>query len=155
MIVNLKKPGMVNLGNKVTLKPGPNSVDLKMWKEKRNHPIIKHYIEEGLIVEEQDIEEVEAIGEDASAQKKAEIEHLKTLKVPQAKQLVEETTNVELLKAWSDVEDRNQVKSALKKQLEKLTEPAEKRDRAQTRQIVTGRGPEVVEVQVTPGPQDD
>lgn len=155
MLVTLKKPGMINLGNKMTLKPGPNTVDLQVWKKRRTHPIIAKMLEDGLIVEEQEIEDVEKIGANPHAQKEAELEHLKTLKIPQAKALVEETTSVELLNGWLAREDRNQVKGAITKQIEKLTAPAEKRDRNQTRQIVTGRGPDVVELEARPGAQDD
>lgn len=151
MLITLTKPGLVSLDGKDSrLLPGPNQIASKEWKIHRTHPIIKVMIDEGDIVEEQEIEDV-----DDDQDVTDDFEHLKTLKAPQAKSLVEKTTNVKLLGEWLSREDRAPVKAALNKQIAVMNEPLEKRDRTQARQITTGKGADHVELEVRPNASDD
>lgn len=156
MIVNFKRAGRLNV-NGVILIPGSNKVDPKAWLEARKHPHIQHKLDEGIIVEETDIEEMIEASEQGSAVVDTKMfEHLATLKVPQARQLVEETMDLGLLEEWQKRETRNQVKSSLKKQIELLKEPLQTRDRTEKRQLSgTGVKMDVIEVSATPNASDD
>lgn len=167
MIVNFKKAGRLQVGS-IVLIPGPNKVDPKAWLEMRQHPTIARKIDDGQIVEETDIEEVTELVKQAESQKGSTpaavaavvdvkmYEHLLTLKVPQARSLVEETVELKLLEEWQKRETRNQVKSSLKKQIELMKEPMEERDRSAKRQLSgTGMTPDVIEVKANPSAQDD
>lgn len=152
MIIVNTKPNVLHVNGK-TLMPGTNVVEPSWWAKTRMHPSIQKRLELGIIEEETDAEEAEQLGDELAPEMAAD--HLKSLKVNQAKALIEQTVDLKLLKTWQEREDRNQVKGVLKRQIEKLEEAPEMRDRSQTRQIVTGRGPDVIEVKATPGAQDD
>lgn len=152
MIVINEKPTILHTNGR-RLMPGTNVVEPSWWAKTRKHKSIQKRLELGLIVEETDFEESESLGDDLAPE--AAREHLKTLKVAQAKALVEDTVDLPLLKAWLEREDRNQVKGVLKRQIERLEEPAEMRDRSKGRQIVTGRGLETIEVTARPDARDD
>lgn len=157
MIVNQTKPNLLHVNGK-KLMPGPNKVDLKWWSETRKHPSIQKRLDAGTIIEEQDFDEMmEATsqGENPEAESTLDVSLLKDMKANQAINVVKETTSLELLQAWLGVEERASVVKAIEKQITELKTPLEDLDRNQARQIVTGKGPEVVELTANPGPQDD
>lgn len=139
----------------LTLRSGANQVDPKIWAVARNHPSIKKKLEDGILCEETDFSAVQAAVDNGLPIDEAMFDHLKTLKVPQAKALVHETTDMKLLEEWQKREDRNQVKSALNKQITILKAPPEKRDRSEKRQQSTGASVEEIVIPNKPGPQDD
>lgn len=163
MLVNNTKPTMIHVNGK-TLKPGVNSVDVAFWKKVRKHKTIAKFIDEGTLVEETELPEDEEILNDekalqeegiGNAYSEEDYAYLSECKVPQARNVVAETFDPQLLNEWMKRETRNQVKGAIKKQLEVLAEETQERDRSQARQIVTGRGPEIVELQARPSAIDD
>lgn len=157
MIVNQTKPNLLHVNGK-KLMPGPNKVDLKWWSEARKHPSIQKRLDAGTIIEEQDFDEMMAEteqGENTEAESTLDVSLLKDMKANQAISVVKETTSIELLTAWLGVEERASVVKVIEKQIAELKTPLEDLDRNQARQIVTGKGPEVVELTANPGPQDD
>ncbi len=143
MIVNHKRSGVLNADG-VVLKPGPNQVDIKAWENSRKHPMIKKLMDLGEIVEESEFDENLKLS--AKEEKSADETILSPMKIPQAKALVEETVDLELLEQWKKSEKRNQVIGSINSQIDKLKAPAEERDRSESRQVSTGKGP--IEVQV-------
>lgn len=149
MLVKLTTPNLYHLSETDKLIPGMNKVDLEKWLVFREHPIIKLDIENGIIEEEQDIEEVKATGD------QSDIHALKGLRFNNARSLIKDTMDKILLNQWLQVEEKDNIKELIKKQLEALDKPLEKRDRNKSRQITTGKGPEMVELEVTPNASDD
>lgn len=164
MIVKNEKPNLFHVGG-LRLMPGLNVLDVFAWAKVREHPSVQKRLDLGLITEEsgfeEELERMKGLGaEDESKEtsdlaKEEALGHLKELKQNQAKLLVEATTDLFLLEGWLKREDRNIVKGYLKKQLETMKAPVEKRDRGQTRQITTGKEPEVIQVKATPSSEDD
>lgn len=151
MLVNNVKPSIINHLGGFMIKPGVNRIPNKTWKDMKVHPTIARKIEEGQLVEEQDSVELEAAGDERSAER----DHLKEMKPPHAKALIEQTMDLELLKLWLSVETRNQLKGSLQRQIKSLEEPATPRDRSKSRQIETGRGVVTETLTAKPGAQDD
>jgi hypothetical protein len=154
MIVKNEKSNLFHHDGR-TLMPGTNTVSVDWWKKARKHPSVKRRLEMGTLVEETDLEEAamaEALGETPD---EVALQHIKSLNVSNAKNLVSDTVDVALLKGWLEVEGRKGVKDAITAQLAKLEAPAEMRDRSAPRGVVTGKGPEVVHVTASPGAQDD
>lgn len=154
MLVKHNNPTFFHLTNNKgeivsSLIPGVNKIDLETWLEYREHPIVKAMLAEGTLEEEQDIEEVKASGD------KGDIHALKGLRLSNAKSLIKETMDKILLNQWLQVEEKDNVKDLIKKQLEDLEKPLEKRDRSKSRQVTTGKGPEMVELEATPNASDD
>lgn len=102
----------------VNLKPGANKVPVSWAKEAIKHPIIKIYMDEGMLEF------------DFPAGKEALdlTQYLTTLKQTEAVSTVKSTIDLGLLKAWFKVEKRPQVKGAINKQLAALAEPTKYRD---------------------------
>ncbi len=155
MLVNNTKPNLLATHGK-HLKPGVNQVDPKWWAKVRKHPTIAARLEKGSLVEEMAFEEAQdavSLGDEGAEQ--AAVEHIGSLSVNHAKALIKDTIDMVLLKAWKKFDDRKGVKTAVDEQLGKLTAEPEIRDRSQVRQISTGKGPQVINVQATPGAKDD
>lgn len=166
MIINLRKPTLFRLtdpdvgGQDLILKPGLNSVSAAQWKKHANHPQVKHHINSGaLIVEDEPSEMVgDASTLDLStpeATLAADVASLKSQKPAAAVVYAEQVLDINLAKAWLAAENRAPVKNALKAQIAKLEEELELRDRSQSRQITTGNEPEKVELVVSPNASDD
>src|SRR5690606_29612954 len=100
MIVTNKKPNIIHV-NGIRLKPGVNTVDGDWWAKTRKHPTIQKKLELGLLVEEYDAElsEIRTELDGKDADREADFEHIKTLSVSNASRLVQETVDLELLKA--------------------------------------------------------
>jgi hypothetical protein len=142
--------------NGKTLMPGVNVVDPKWWANAKKHPSVKKLLDAATLTEEmdpQEAEDAEALGDEGASE--AVIDHITTQTVNQARGLVNDTVDVDLLKKWLARDERKSVKEAITKQLAKLEAEPEMRDRTKSRQITTGKGPDVVEVNATPGAQDD
>ncbi len=151
MIVNYKRPGVHNAEG-IILKPGANAVDVKEWAKVRVHPMIKMAIESGEIVEESEVDESMFTTMTKDEDQAGEDSILSGMKIPQAKGLVEETTDLELLNRWKRTENRNQVIGAIKAQLEKVQAPAEKREEMSHQQTV-GVGVKTINV-ANPGDRE-
>lgn len=155
MLVNNAKSNIISTHGKM-LKPGVNKVDPKWWAKVREHPQIRIKLEKGTLEEVTEFEEAqahEALGDDGADE--MAIDHITTLSLNAAKALIKDTIDLDLLKAWKAKDKRKGVKEACDAQIEKVTAAPEIRDRTQSRQIVTGKGPEVVEVEAKPSAQDD
>lgn len=152
MIIQNNRKTITNLEGKITLKPGNNTVETALWAELRKNPIVKKKMEADELVEMSDFDEEMAKvanGEEGAPSSSAEHDEnfLLEQKVPAARMIVEQTTDLELLEKWLAKENRNQVKSVLNKQIAVLKEPNEKRDRNQKRQVSgSGMQPEVIEL---------
>jgi hypothetical protein len=150
MLLNNTKKSIINHLGGFMIMPGVNPIENKTWKEMKKHPTIARKLEEGELVEEMDAGALEA-GDEQLAQR----DHLLSLKEPQARGLVEQTFDLALLNLWLSVEKRNRVKGVIQKQIKTMETPAPNRDRSQSRQIETGRGPVVENLTARPGAQDD
>ena len=147
MLVRNETPGLIAHGE-MKLIPGINTVDMKAWLEARKHKSIRVRIEKGMLVEESDVDaflesqQTDTPSEsEVGAYSEEDKNYLKTLSVPNAKNVVAETFDLPLLQAWKEREDRNQVKGALNKQIELLGEALPDRDRSKMGQMSTGGEP--------------
>lgn len=98
---------MLNL-NHMNLKPGTNFVDAKLFEKEL--PTCKAMIDAGMI----------ELQDDSTEEENADQTDLKSYSVRKGKQLVEVTTDEEILKGWLKVEDRSTLITAIEVQLEKL-----------------------------------
>ena len=141
MIVKLNKKTFVHLhGIKgfesgKTLQPGANEISSKNWKEYEKHPTIKAMIDAGEIETDETADEFE--GKSESEESDMDANHIAEMKNGQAISTVKDTVNVGLLQKWlakekSAKKERPTVISAIEKQIELVTTPGEKRDRAAT-----------------------
>ncbi len=102
---------------RIVLKPGVNDVDPKAWAAWRETAVMKHYLEEGKIVEP---------NAEAEAEKEPEVKTLKGLNVKESIALVKATFDQELLGKWIEAEQRENVLKAMEKQLEAIAIKTEK-----------------------------
>lgn len=97
----------------MTLIPGVNEVDGKVWEEFRKSPAIKHYIAEG------EIEEMELVAGKDNVAGSAPFD-LTALNQKDAVGLVKATFDKALLERWAEAESRKGVLDALEKQMDAL-----------------------------------
>jgi len=161
MLVNNTKATLQHL-NGLTLKPGVNTVDIEKWRVCRKHKSVKKKLGRGDIIEETEIEELEDGSGDfhadenvGDAYSEQDYSYLGAINQSQARNVIKETFDTKLLSVWFERETRNQIKGAIKKQIEIMSVPLDERDRNQTRQIVTGKGPEIIELKANPSSIDD
>lgn len=154
MLVKNEKSNVLHINGKY-IGPGVNQVDPKWWSATREHPTIKRKLESGQLVEEMDVAEVAAAEQLGESIDETVINHITTLSVNNAKALVADTVDSKLLENWMARDTRKTVKDALKKQLDKVKAAPEYRDKSQSRQVVTGKAPEVVNLEARPNAQDD
>lgn len=122
MLINNTQAHVKNIHGRIILPPGVSDVDPRVWDdattvtvkggEKKNHPMIQHWLDAGEIVVQNKSEKRQSLSD---------------LTVKSAVALVEQTLTADLLKLWSETEKRKGVVDALKAQLE-LLKPQEKDD---------------------------
>ncbi len=100
----------------VTLVPGVNSIPDADWEKCQSHPTVKAMMEDG------DIELVEAKGEVTADDKKNGAPDLKGYNAKEAAKAVKATANPDLLEEWLKMESRSSVKKAIVDQLAKIEE---------------------------------
>lgn len=118
MIVTLNRKGILNVDG-IILKGGANTVPAEKWKPFANHPTIKILVDKGEL-------EFDMYGKDVKAKDEVKLDqdHLQSMKVKEATDLVNLTIDKELLESWLKVEKRAGIKKAIESQLEKLAMPA-------------------------------
>lgn len=119
-IVEWKKPCMHNVAGLFILKPGVNEVEASKVEAALKNPVIKWYVEQGLIV----------LGDGPAP------ETLEKLKPAEAVALVKKTVDKELLERWFDAEKRKPVLEAIEAQIDAITPK-----QPQKSQTATGDGP--------------
>lgn len=123
-VVNSGKEGY----DKVILKIGANVVDEKKFKKLNEVDVFKERLNKGLFLLKADILEKETDKESKKIaqeikdeeKKKGASEDLSGFNVSEAKEIINETYDIELLKKWEDSEGRVSVQSAVKKRMEEL-----------------------------------
>ncbi len=116
MVKNLK-PTIITLSDDVVLMPGLNKVDSKVVEKESFKKSAKLYLENSYI------EMVSYEAEEGSSGTS-----LKDLKAKDAIKVVNESFDVEVLSSWLEVETREGVKKAIKKQLADIDKTLEKKD---------------------------
>jgi hypothetical protein len=129
MIIVLHTTTLFHLNESVKLLPGVNTVDDALWESLKDHAIIKAHVESG------DFEVLEPDGDSKDATKL-----LLTMRQPEAKRLVCETIDRDLLLAWKEADHRPQVIGAIKSQLADLDAPLEYTGKNRVSSISTGKG---------------
>lgn len=152
MLIRYEKSSVFHVNGKV-LKPGINKVSPSWWAETKKHKSVTKRIELGILVEETPLEDIEDFGDDMVDE--VAVEHILSLNVSNARNLINDTVDLELLKAWKEKDERKTVRDAIEKQIATLEAEPELRDRSQSRQVSTGSGPEVVNIEAKPSSQDD
>ena len=102
------------------LVPGVNKFTKEEWEEFKEHPHIKRYMEEKPPKFELVSEKEPKPEEKAAAEEKGEAVDLSQFSNKDAKEVIEETLNVELLKEWKKTENRKSLVAAIDKQLDSL-----------------------------------
>lgn len=93
---------------RLVLKPGVNEVDPAVWEKVREHPALRKRINQGLI---------EVLSQGDESTHGAE---LRALRPNEARRLVRETIDVDVLTKWHEVEDRDNVLEQIEKQMAKV-----------------------------------
>lgn len=174
MLIKYDRASLLHGPEGFTFRPGTNAVPTATWAQIRKHPSIRKLMDANVLSEESDFdEEMEALSDpktlrdvetpDVPIQKpmqetppsERDLNHLYTLKASRARHLVSETVSLGLLEGWLAREKRDNVRDSLTAQIAKIRAPMELRDRSQSRQISTGGKPDMIELAVTPGAQDD
>jgi len=99
----VKRGGKAGVG--IRLMPGLNRVKDELWARAKENIHVQNRLDRDEYVEQQ-------LGDDG-------LQALSTIK---AIKMVEKTTDVSILEGWLD-DDRSKVKTAIKKQIERLTAP--------------------------------
>ena len=142
MIIFWNKPNRYHVTEQKILDSGANEVDYDWWQIMKKHPSIIKKLESGLLEE---MTEGKSRDED--------ILSLKELKQPIAKDLVQKTIDLVLLKEWLKAEHRPVIKGALKRQIELIEAPIVPSDGNKVKGITTGQSHHV-EVSVQPNSSD-
>lgn len=103
--------------------PGHNVVDDKLFDSVKSHPLVAmRFDREELVlkVRKKNVE-VKADGEEVEIESEEEADGINDLNVKDAKEVIKDTFNRDLLNAWLRDETRSSVKSALKDKIEELT----------------------------------
>jgi len=111
------RPTLISLSDGVVLMPGLNKIDEKIRNKDSFKKSIKLYLEHSYI---------EEVSYDAEEGSKGE--SLKDLKAKDAIEVVKGTFDVEKLADWLDVESREGVKKAIKKQQADIDKTMQKED---------------------------
>lgn len=98
----------VGTGKKESIFPGVHNYDAKFWAEAEKHPHIKMRLEDGSL--------------EVLSDSKEDAFNLKKFPVARAKQLVAQTLDRDLLKAWNVAEKREPVKAAIAAQLAEIAD---------------------------------
>lgn len=112
------KPTLITLSDGVVLMPGLNKIDGKILAKESFKKSAKLFIEHSIV----EVIEYDAEGE-------GESKSLKDFKAKDAIEVVRGTFDVEKLAEWSDVETREGVKKAIKKQLADIDKTMEGSDK--------------------------
>lgn len=126
MRVHSHKLGIHGVDDLILL-PGLNVVPDAKWGKIRKHPVIAAMIEEGTF-EEMDEMSDDAPDEAAEGDESGDLEALKAMNVANASALIKETSNLELLKKWREIETRAKVIKPLDAQIKLLEAPPEYRE---------------------------
>lgn len=118
MLLKLNKNGPWSIatgiqgGGVVSLRPGVNKLEKREWELIKGHPDVKERLEKKVL------EIIEGPKEESGdSGETGEVETLGQLGAPEAKKLVAETHNTDLLNEWLEDESRKGVKAAIEKQL--------------------------------------
>lgn len=126
MLINYKKKNMMTLPRTLdgksaeVLRPGMNEFPSEVWEMHKKHHIVMAMVENG------DIEEVtvkgKKEGKKAAPKLGADDKEIDISKVEDkdAKSLVKETLNLEILERWEAQETRIEVKKLIRKQKDKI-----------------------------------
>lgn len=118
----------------IQIVPGPNEIKKEDWDRIKNHPVVKARMELDVVDHKSAkiVKKLEVVmpkevknndGEDnADVEKDESSTSLSDMSVPEAKGLIAETFNTELLREWDESETRKGAKDAIKKQFEKIEE---------------------------------
>ncbi len=128
MLISYSNPNLLTHDGKMII-PGINNVDQTWWLFTRKHPTIKHLIETGVITEMTDL--ADAITETPESEKDMDESFLKNTKMPAAKTVVAECTDVKLLKVWLKNEPRPLVKTLIEAQIKLMGEKLPKLDKSE------------------------
>lgn len=101
-----------NKSKPVQLLPGINEISDKEWDEIEDHKNVQAHIEEGNLV----------VRDKPSGDRKQKTEGLMQYDIKEAKRIVKETFDKELLAKWSDMDDRKGVQEAIAVQVKKVDE---------------------------------
>lgn len=132
-LVQYKLPNILKFGS-VRFMPGINKITQEQWDEIKDHPLLPFRFEEDHLewlkgkgpddcVDEE--EGVESEGEEIEEKELSEMANdvLSEYKPKEAKDLVKNTFDVDLLKSWKETEERGAVLKVIDQQIEKLEEP--------------------------------
>jgi hypothetical protein len=109
LIVKNTEPRVHSLGGFVTLLPGVNEVDEAAWERALSISIVQHYVDEGVFV----------VAGSAKG-KPGEAAAIAGMSVGEAKKLVGETVDLQLLRSWESLEERKGVQSSITAQITKV-----------------------------------
>lgn len=113
VIYDRKNVLTINAGDqKLRLVPGANRVDSKAWEACRGVPRVKKLIEDGIVAEESG----------------ATVESLDGMKPAEAKKLIKNTIDLEVLEIWKLNEKRADVVKAIEAQIDALTKEPTKEE---------------------------
>lgn len=126
MIIQWKQPNMItgyaptkqgsNVQQKFTLLPGNNEVPDADWEDAKKHPLLKHYIADGSLVE---------ITKPEKDNKKSR-EGLAQYDLPEAIKIVKGTYDKVLLNKWLMMDGRDGLVTEINKQLAMIEEKTKK-----------------------------
>lgn len=114
---NTTAPGGQVIQSRLVLKPGVNEVSREQWAQVKDHPAMRRRINQGLI---------EVLSEGDESEHASE---LAKLRPNEARRLVAETIDVDVLEKWREVEDRETVLEALEKQVGKVSKTVDEAER--------------------------
>lgn len=132
MILKLNKQGPWSIqtghgdASVVTLIPGTNKLEDSKWAIIKNVKDVKERLESGMleIIQRPKVEGDEPTGDNGDEGAKS----LGELNAPDAKKLVKETYNTELLREWAEEETRSGVSKIIAAQLEEIEKEREGED---------------------------
>lgn len=120
---NMKRMvGLDGVTGNVNVLPGVNKISLEDSKKIEAHPVVKKMVEAG---------DLEFIHPEAGSKKgeagATSVSALTKLSVKEAKETIANSADATVLQEWFAQEKRKEVKTAIEKQLEALSAPAEHR----------------------------
>ena len=101
-----------NKGKPLQLLPGINEVDDKMWTECEKHPNVKLNIDEGNLV----------VHDKPTGDRKQKTEGLMQYDVREAKRIVKNTFDKDLLGKWAKMDNRQVIQTEIETQIKKVDE---------------------------------
>jgi hypothetical protein len=115
MLIEWTQPSLFTINQQpptppVTLMPGVNELEKKIWGEVEKHPLVQVHIGEGTLIVHKG---------DAT---------LKEMKINDAKRVIEGTFDLHLLEKWAGQDTRAGIQTAIKAQMKRVNESVKLKD---------------------------